>query len=183
MSSNNLTQSSNGLDSSESSSLCEVYDKVETKASRFKNYCVPYPDMDPKYKLVTRPNSISKVWNYFHVFQSCEPGKCPPEFVGTHGCWAVCNDCGKVLTYHSVSKDGIETSTTSSVNMHLKLIHKITKKDIEMGIGSSESRLVDGSITSCFDRSTDNKWISTEHKNATIKQLTTEWICEELLPF
>ena len=166
-----------------STALKKHFNETGASNKKFKRYGVPHPDFAEKYNMIRRPNSLSKVWNYFHVFKSCEPGKCPDNLVGTHGCWAVCNDCGKILTYHSVSKDGIETSTTSSVNVHLKSCHKISKLDIERGVGSSNTNLIDGTITTCFDKFKGNKWKSAEEKDAAIKKLTTYWICEELLPF
>lgn len=164
--------------------LMEKFKETDTSDSKFKNFGKPYNgefEDGKRYKLVQRANATAKVWNYYHVFECYDVGKCPPKYVVSHHRWAVCNDCGTVISYSSSGKRS--TTTTSGVIRHLENKHHLTPNDIKNCVGSGETKLVDSDIISSFNRSGDNKYTSPSHKNMVLKRLTAEWLARDLLPF
>ena len=167
--------------------LMETFEKTGESSKRFNNYDKPHPKTAEKYKLVKRQNSISKVWRYFHVFESNLPGECPKRIENFSGIFACCNDCGAIISNKNNNprkgSNRIASSSTSGLNRHLGTHHQLTRFDIERGVGSGEESMLNGTLLSCFNKSKEPKYTSQEHKNAVIKQYTAEWIAKELLPF
>ena len=163
--------------------LMETFKDTGVTNERFQNFDKPNPEVSAKYKLVKRRNATAKVWNYFHVFESYEDeSKCPAKYLNKHNCYAVCNDCGEIISYCSSGKKRT-TTTTSGVIRHLLNKHHLSNTDISNSVGSNFVDLVDNSLVSAFNRSNDPKYTSPAHKNEVLKRLTAEWLAKDLLPF
>lgn len=183
LSQNSETSSETMQEQGSDKTLHSVYSSSSKKSKRFSNFDKPHPETSENYSLVKKVGTNSNVWNYFHIFKSTSEGHCPPKVhANSDQCFAVCNDCGKIIKFSSNVKGN--SSTTGGLNRHLFNIHKLTRNDVTNNIGSERpsDQLVDSNIHDAFNKSNGMRFLSSAHKREIFLRLTAEWVALDLQP-